>query len=178
MNILDNIKNRLYRSVLRDQGSNRPKRTIINLSDAQTIGIIYDSSDPDHDITITKFAEMLRNKGKKVDIMAYINDKKIEHKGDIALFNPKTVNWYGIPLDERVSAFCNKTFDLLICPLLAESKPLEYIAYLSKAKYRIGPYDARKTYCYDLMIQMGTKKNLDYLLQQMVFFLDKIKYDK
>lgn len=177
MNILDRIKNSLYRTVLRQKGSNSP-RTITNLNDARNIGIIYDSSDPDNDITITKFAEMLRNKGKKVDIMAYINDKKIDHKGDIEVFNPNAVNWYGIPLDERVSAFCNKPFDLLVCAMLKDSKPLEYIACLSKAKYRVGPFDEQKTYCYDLMIEMGTKTGLDYLLQQMVYFLDKIKYDK
>ena len=177
MNILDRIRNRLYKSVLRQRGSTRPPRAITNLNDAKTVGIIYDSSDPDHDITITKFAEMLRNKGKKFDIIAYIDDKKIDHKGDIALFNPKAVNWYGIPLDERVTTFCNKPFDLLISAVLGESKPLEYIAYLSKAKYRVGPFDEKKTYCYDLMIEMGTKTNLDYLLQQMVSFLDKIKYD-
>ena len=177
MNILESIKDRLYKSVLRQRGSARPHRAITNLSDAQTVGVIYDSSDPDNDITITKFAEMLRNKGKKVDIIAYINDKKIDHKGDIAVFNPSAVNWYGIPLDERVAAFCSKPFDLLICAMPRESKPLEYIAYLSKAKYRVGPFDEQKTYCYDLMIQMGTRTSLDYLLQQMVYFLDKIKYD-
>jgi hypothetical protein len=178
MNILDRIKNSLYQTVLRQRGSNRPKRTITNLADAHSVGIIYDSSDPDHDITITKFAEMLRNKGKKVDIIAYINDKKVDHKGDIEVFNPKAVNWYGVPLDDRVSAFCNKPFDLLICALLKESKPLEYIAYLSKAKYRIGPFDEQKTYCYDLMIEMGANSGLDYLLQQMIYFLEKIRYDK
>jgi hypothetical protein len=178
MNILDRIKNSLYRRVLKQRGSIRPNRTITNLKDAQNIGIIYDSTEPDHDITITKFAEMLRNKGKKVDTMAYINDKKIDHKGDIALFNPNAVNWYGIPLDDRVSAFSNKPFDLLICAVLRESKPLEYIAYMSKAKYRVGPFDEQKTYCYDLMIEMGTKTNLDYLLAQMVYFLEKINCDK
>lgn len=177
MNIIDRIKDHFYQSVLRQRGSIRPKRTITNLNDAQTIGIVYDSTDPDHDITITKFAEMLRNKGKKVEIMAYINDKKVDHKGDIAIFNPKAVNWYGVPTDERVNAYCNKPFDLLICAILRENKPLEYIAYLSKAKYRIGPFDEKKTHCYDLMIEMGDKTDLGYLLDQMIHFLEKMKYD-
>ncbi len=174
MNIIERIKNSFYQSVLKQRGSNRPKRTIVNLNDAQSIGIIYDSSDPDHDIAVTKLAEMLRSKGKTIEIIAYINDKKVDHKGDITIFNPKTVNWYGIPLDERVEAFCKKPFDLLICAILKESRPLEYIAYLSKAKYRVGPFDQQKTYCYDLMIEMGDKTDLNYLLQQMVHFLENI----
>jgi len=174
MNIIERIKNNFYQSVLKQRGSNRPKRTIINLHDAKTIGIIYDSSDPDNDIAITKFAEMLRSKDKTVEIMAYINDKKVDHKGDIAIFNPKAVNWYGVPMDERVEEFCRKPFDLLICATLKESRPLEYIAYLSKAKYRVGPFDQQKVHCYDLMIEMGDKTDLSYLLQQMVNFLEKI----
>ena len=175
MNIFDRIKNSLYDSVLKQKGSSRPARAITNLNDARTIGIIYDSTNPDHDITITKFAEMLRNKGKTVEIMAYVDDKKIDHKGDIALFNPKAVNWYGIPTDPRIGPFCAKPFDLLICAILQESKPLEYIAYLSKAKYRVGPFDENKTHCYDLMIQLGNKTDLNYLLQQMVHFLENIR---
>lgn len=175
MNIIDRIKNYLYESVLKQKGSVRPTRSITNLNDARTVGIIYDSTNPDHDITITKFAEMLRNKSKTVEIMAYVNDKKIDHKGDIALFNPKAVNWYGVPTDERIGPFCNKPFDLLICAILEESKPLEYIAYLSKAKYRVGPFAENKTHCYDLMIQLGGKKDLGYLLQQMMHFLENIR---
>lgn len=174
MNIIERIKNNFYQSVLKQRGSNRPKRTITNLNDAKTIGIIYDSSDAGNDIAIAKFAEMLRSKGKTVEIMAYINDKKVDTKGDIAIFNPKTVNWYGIPLDERIEDFCKKPFDLLICAMLKENRPLEYIAYLSKAKYRVGPFDQQKTYCYDLMIEMGDKTDINYLLQQMAHFLENI----
>jgi hypothetical protein len=173
MNILDRIKEHFYQSVLKQKGS-KSKRAITNLDDAKTIGIIYDSTNADHDITVTKFAEMLRNKGKTVEIMAYINDKKVDHKGDIAIFNPKVVNWYEVPLDERVNAFINKPFDLLLCPITNDCKPLEYIAYLSKAKYRVGAFNEQKTACYDLMIEMGNKTDLNYLLQQMVHFLGKL----
>ena len=177
MNIIDRIKNSFYQSVLRQRGQPRPKRTVTNLNDAHQIGIIYHSSEPGHDKAIATFAGVLRDKGKTVDIMAYVNDKKVDHIGGIAVFNPKAVNWYGVPVDERVSAFCLKPFDLLICAVLGENKPLEYISYMSKARYRVGPFDEGKTKFYDLMIQMGDKKNLDYLLQQMVSFLEKIKYD-
>jgi hypothetical protein len=176
MNIIDSIRRRFYESVLK-QRSGKTQRKITNLNDARSIGIIYDSTAPDNDITITKFSEMLRNQGKSVEILAYIADKKIDHKGDIKIFNPKSVNWYGIPQDNRVSTFCNKPYDLLICALLTDVWPLEYIAYMSKAKYRVGPFDSHKTHCYDLMIQMGDKKDLKYLLEQMVHFLQNIHYN-
>ncbi len=175
MNIIDRIKNSFYQSVLRQRGAVRPVRTVINLADAKTAGIIYDASLPEHDAAVAKFAEMMKSKGKTVEIMAYVNDKKIETKEGMAIFNPKAVNWYGVPLDERVSAYCAKPFDLLICAITEGSKPLEYIAYMSKAKYRVGPFDEQKTKYYDLMIEMGEKKDLGYLLGQMTYFLEKIQ---
>ena len=174
MNILDRIKNSLYQRVLRQRGSPRPKRTIVNLFDAKSVGILYDASYPGLDIVIERFAGKLRSKGKTAEILAYINDKKIEHKEGLTLINPKSVNWYGIPVSEQAMAFCNKPFDLLICGVLNDCKPLEYLASISKAKYRVGPFDEQKTHCYDLMIEMGAKRDLDYLLQQMVHFLEKI----
>ena len=106
-----------------------------------------------------------------------LNDKKIDHKADINIFNRKAVNWYGVPIDERVDAYCNKNFDLLICAMTTDSKPLEYIAYLSKAKYRVGRFAENKTRLYDLMIQVDVNHDLNYLLQQMTHFLESIKYN-
>ena len=175
MQLLQNIKKYFYDSVLLQRGTARTTRTVVNIANAKTIGIIYDASLPDHDITITKFAEMLRNKGKTVEILAYTDDKKIDHKGDIKVINPNGINWYGIPKDERVTTFCTQPFDLLLCVLLTASMPLEYIAYLSHAKYRVGLYDETKTRFYDLMIHTGERKDMGYLLQQMMSFLEQMK---
>ena len=177
MNIIESIQNYFYQNELKDKSANRPARQITNLQDAKTVGIIYDSTPPDNDVIITKFSEMLKGKEKTVEVMAYLNDKKIDHKADINIFNKKAVNWYGVPTDDRVTAFTNKNFDLLICAITEESKPLEYIAYTSRAKYRVGPFAEDKTQLFDLMIQLDSKRDLNYLLQQMTHFLDNIKYN-
>jgi uncharacterized protein YdaT len=177
MNIIESIREYFYQRALKQSSDSRPKRSIINLEDAKTIGIIYDSTEPDNDIIVTKFSEMLRNKGKTIEVIAYLHDKKIDHKADINIFNRKAVNWYGVPTDERVKEYCDKNFDLLICAMTSENKPLEYMASTSKAKYRVGPFAEDKTKFYDLMIQIDGKRDLNYLLQQMVHFLENIKYN-
>lgn len=176
MGIIDQIRNYFYESVLRQRGPGAPRR-ITNLADAKTIGIIYDSSMPAYDSIIARYAEGLTAKGKTVEVLAYLDDKKIESKPGINIFNKKAVNWYGIPTDDRVTAFCNKPFDVLICAITDENKPLEYMAYISKAKYRVGPFAESKTRLFDLMIQLDTKRDLGYLLQQVTHFLDNIKYN-
>jgi hypothetical protein len=177
MSILDTIRDSFYQSVLKQRSANSTKHSIINMADAKTVGVIYDSTNPDNDIIIARWSEMVRNKGKAVEVMAYLDDKKIDHKADVNIFNRKAVNWYGVPIDARVDAFCNKNFDLLICAMTTENKPLEYIAYMSKAKYRVGAFAEDKTRFYDLMIQIDGKHDLNYLLQQMMHFLEHIKYN-
>lgn len=176
MSIIDSIRNYFYESVLRQRGQGAP-RSITNLADAKTVGIIYDSSMPGYDGIISQYAESLRSRGKTVEVLAYLNDKKIDQKPGVNIFNKKAVNWYGIPTDDRVAAFCNKNFDLLICAITEESRPLEYMAFMSKAKYRVGPFAESKTRLFDLMIQLDGRRDLGYLLQQATHFLDNIKYD-
>ena len=178
MGIWDNIKNYFYQQELRIPNGNSAKRSIINFADAHTVGIVFDSSKPDNDRTIHLFAEMLKSKNKEVHLLGYVDDNKTEHKEGISVFNKKAVNWYNIPSDKEVTTFINKPFDLLLTALVEPNAALEYIAFQSKAKYRVGVYGRNKTQFYDLMIDTGGKKDLGYLLDQITHFLNQIQYDK
>jgi len=90
MKLWEDIRNYFYRkAVERKLEGQNTKRVLTNLDDAETVGILYDSTNPDNDIIITRFAEQLRNDGKTVEILGFINDSKIDHKADIAVFNKK-----------------------------------------------------------------------------------------
>jgi hypothetical protein len=167
-----------YNRALAEQLKLRKAATAItNLADAKTVGILYDSTNPSNDIIITKFAEQLRNNGKQVEILAYINDPKIESKADIALFNKKAVSWSRVPQSDKAKQFAAKTFDLLLCCFTEENLPLEFISATSNAKWRVGAYSSNKTHCYDFMIQLGGKTDLQYFITQSTEFLNKIHYD-
>lgn len=153
------------------------KSVLTNLHNANTIGILYDSTNPDNDIVITKFAEGLRGQGKTVEILGFVDDKKIDHKADIQIFNSKSLNWIRVPADEKATKFAGQNFDLLFAAFTVENKPLEYIARTSQSGWRVGSYDEKKTDFYDLMINVGDKKELPYFLEQATYFLNKIQYD-
>lgn len=153
------------------------KHTVINLRDAKTIGILYNSSNPDNDIIITRFTEQLKRDAKTVEILGFVDDKKVDHKADILVMNSNHINWCMVPSDEKPLTFATKNFDLLLCCFTEEILPLEYIAALSKARWRVGVYNERKTTLYDMMVNLDGKIDLNYLLQQMIIFLNKINYD-
>lgn len=173
-----NIKQYFYKRAVADTISKlKAKRSITNLKDAQTIGIIYDSRDAANDIIVARYAEQLRGMGKSVEILGYISDKKVESKPGIQVLHKKTLGWTGIPTDPKAEAFAAKNFDLLLACFIGNKPALEYIAATSKAKWRVGAYTSNKTELYELMVNTGGKADLQYLVTQMTDFLNKINYD-
>ncbi len=150
---------------------------VINLADAKTIGIVYDSTPTDNDQVIAAFAAQLRNQNKEVEILGFVNDTKTNSKEGVTIFNKKNLSWTLAPADERVNAFASKPFDLLLGCYTGTNLPLEFIARISKARWRVGAYTENKTDGFDMMVNMGTKTDLNYLLEQTIYFLNQIKYD-
>jgi hypothetical protein len=178
MKFWDNFRNYFYNRTLAEKLQNlKTKRIITNLKDAKTIGIIFNSTHPDNDITITKFAENLRSQGKAVDIIGFVNDKQTEQKPGFTIFNKKNLSWTLIPQDESVEKFAEKNFDLLFASFVDEDLSLEYVARISKAKWKAGIYRANKVDFYDIMINLGGRNELPYFLEQATHFLNEIKYD-
>ncbi len=178
MQLWDDIRNYFYRKNIEKKLEGlKPERILTNLHDAKTIGIVYNSTNPDNDIIITKFTEHLRTEGKTVDILGFVDDKKIDHKADVLIFNTKNLSWNRTPDDERVEKFAAKNFDLLFAAFTEENFPLEYVARTSKAKWRLGIFDEKKTDYYDMMINMSGKSDLQHFLNQSTHFLNKIQYD-
>ena len=178
MKYWDNLRNYFYKKNLEERTTNlNVKHDIINLNDAVTIGIVYDSTDPANDTVIADFAQQLRAQNKQVEILGFVNDKKIDSKSGVTIFNKKNLSWTLAPDDERVEKFAAQKFDLLLGCFIGENKPLEFVTCISKARWRVGAYVESKTDCYDMMVNVSEKTGLDYLLQQITHFLNQIKYD-
>ena len=70
MKYWDNIRNYFYKRTLQERIENlHVKHEVINLNDAKTIGIVYDSTDPANDSVVATFAEQLRGQNKQVEIL-------------------------------------------------------------------------------------------------------------
>lgn len=174
----DDIRNYFYqRNIEQKLAGLKRKGILTNLHDAKSVGILYDSSNPANDIIITKFAEGLRREGKTVDILGFVDDKKIASKADVQIFNSKSLSWARVPQSAQADSFAAKQFDLLFAAFTTQNYPLEYVARISKAKWRVGTYEQKKTDFYDLMINTGDKTDLHYFLEQATYFLNKIQYD-
>lgn len=175
MAFLSSIKNYLYSKKLRYDAKRVAKipREMLNLKKAKTIGILYDATQTENIIEITKYSEQLKQHGKHIEILGYKN-QQIKEEDIPMFFNKKDVSWFSIPNHERVEKFRTTKFDILICAFSNECLPLEYIAATSKATFRVGSFNKSKAAYYELMIHTKENMSLNYLLKQINHFLQVI----
>lgn len=148
---------------------------MINLHQAKSIGIVYDATDSSLDHAVSDFAEYLRNAGKEVDIIGYISNVKKDQVVEEFKFTNKEIAWNYIPQTPIVDQFVAKAFDILVCLNTAPTAPLEYIAAMSHARFRVGKYFPSQEKHFEWMINDEEGRDIDYLIRQVRTFLTKLK---
>ncbi len=152
------------------------RRQPVTYESAQNIGVLFDATELNHRERVIQFSKDLTSKDKKVKLLGFFNNKQEVVNFPFKAFNKTNVDWLMRPKGEAVQSFINTDFDLLIGVYVGNNLPLEYIAALSKAHLRVGPY-TDNIYCYDLMIDTD-RQNLDNYIQQMEFYLKRMNTDK
>jgi hypothetical protein len=180
MKIIEDIKNTMGRMLLsRELDHKRVKRTLVPFSEAQHIGIVYYAGVKANEDIISGYANQLRQEGKKVFTMGYVDGKQLPHTKKFSLQNEffwkEKLNGFNLPIKGKIGRFLELDFDLLLNLYLEASLPMQAIAAYSHAKYRVGAHIAGGLDYYDAMIDVGPGKNLDFLIQQIDFYLKTIK---
>ena len=143
------------------------ERTSISFEKSKRIGILFDATNLDNRVFVENYVQTLRKAGKRVDIMAFVDDEQEHDNLPFKYFNTKNLSWYEHPNTSEVADFINTPFDILLSLHLHSVKSLEYISALSHAKMRVGNYDESRIDCYDLMIDNRQNDNLQHFIQQV-----------
>lgn len=175
MGWLEKFKRFLYRKKLRFDAKavmDSP-REMINIKHAEKIGILFNATNAEDIITVTKFAESLSHITKEIGILGF-QDNKEKELTDQRFINKLDVNWFYIPNSDKIDGFHAKKFDILICAFVEECLQLEYIAATSSAKFRVGAFSDETSGYFELMINTNQNQSLKYLLNQINHFLNVI----
>lgn len=176
MGTIQRIKRNIYEFLLQRKISrSNAKREVVQLSEASRIGILYDASQPENTITVSRFSELLKQQGKDVSLLGFVNEQRNDFSDKPSLFNKKELNWMQQPISEKVQTFIKSDFDILINAWMGEQLTLEYIAALSNARYRVGEYSRKKTFCNEMMIDVHGRQELSYLVDQIAHYLNVFK---
>ena len=173
MGLLQNIRLFFQRRALRKALDRQPSvRKSPHYDEARIIGILFDASELEERNSVVKFAEKLRQSGKKVSLLGFF-DHAVETSDFLfPTFTEADFDWMLRPKGEALSHFLQESHDLLIHAGTRSNMFAEFIAASSKAKLRVGPYPGR-TECYELMADVSGNTDLDYYLRQVEFLLEK-----
>lgn len=175
---LKKIKHKIVENLLeRAIDSIKRNRTIININNAKSIGVLYNATEEDRHNTVNDFVKLLLTNKKQVKALGYVNLKQFSlfhvPKLQFDFFINKDVNWHYKPKGHIVKNFIEEPFDILIC-LDDKEFVLKYISIYSVAKYKVGKFDKKNEKIYDLMIN-NSGSDLSNLIAQIFHYLSTIK---
>ncbi len=180
MKLIEDIKNYIGRWQLeREVKTKRLKRKLIPFTQVNHIGIVYDANDLENEKTVSGYANALRAEGKKVFMLGYVNEKHLPTTRKFLLnsefFWREKLNGINLPIKGQIGQFLQLEFDLLLNLYFEPALPLQAIAAYSNAKYRVGPNVDGGLAFYEFMVDVGRKKDLYFLIEQIDFYLRNIK---
>jgi hypothetical protein len=171
------LRSYLFYRALRTVQPAKAQHLLLNIKEVNSIGILYESTGSADDQAVAAFRNAMLQQGKTVEVLCLVNDAKVLSKENAAIFHRRDIGFNLVPAGGAVAAFTNKPFDLLLAAFTEENLPLEYISYSAKATCRVGVFQLNKTGAFELMVNVGAKKELPYLFEQSVHFLSKINHD-
>lgn len=156
--------------------SKKNKREFIAWDKAKSIAIVYDATQKENRELVHNWAQKLRNTGKEINELGFINEKKLSNMLDVRYgneyFSRAELSFFGIPEKSRFNDFLNRKFDYLICLNSDSNILLLYFALKSNTKSRIGFHSDHQKDFFDIMIK--PQKN-DSIAENLVLIENYLK---
>src|SRR4030043_1471026 len=119
MKLIDDTRVYIGRKVLHSKLKSLKRNIkVCNISEAKSVGIIYNATNAVSFEIIRDFTKILMQKKIEVSILGYVNSKKlIDHylyRKGFDFFSQNDLNWYYRPVSAVTEEFIRKPFDILI----------------------------------------------------------------
>ncbi len=149
---------------------------IQTLSNSRSIGILWNPVDEESIETYELVRKTLKGRGISVTGIGHLDSRKAEenlsmiaHSG---FSNNTNVRFNGKPVTGPGVQFVLESFDILIDLSIKKVLALEYILVHSGAKFKVGWQSSGINY-YDLNIDVSKQPTCKYLMEQIIFYLEK-----
>lgn len=173
MKIITEIKKSLFqKEVLKKRGESNFANKPITLEKARNIGVLFDATQMESRRDALAFVEKLREQGKRVQILAYLDENQPNSSLPFKYFYKKELDWKGRPVTDKMDEFVREKFEMLFCLYFSSESPLEYVAVQSLSRFKIGAHQDRSS-SFDFTV-VPDRKEMGYLIQQIEFFLSRL----
>jgi hypothetical protein len=168
MSLIQKIKKAFYmRSLHRKlKAMVAPNRQAVNFESATRISLLFDATDLDAREVALTYADKLKKRGKKVQLLGFFDNKLDNPNFTFPHFNRKNVDWAQRPNGKNVEDFIKEKPDVFINLATQTTPYTEYIAALTNAPLRVGPC-TDQTICYELMIDLAKPKTLEAFIKEV-----------
>ena len=149
---------------LRELKLNQRVKSVCNIDEAKSIGILYDATSEENINKIKPFVSYFFELRKDVKALGYVNDKKLSYchtpKLQYDFFYQKDLNWFYKPQNYIIDNFVKRDYDILInlCAI---------------ARFKIGMYEENFD-IYDLMIELKKEKSIQKLMDEIKHYINLI----
>lgn len=162
------IKKYLWRRALNKRLTGRDrKRQSASLITANNVFVIYDASEEHQNKEAEVFFDQLKSLGVKVKSLGYAKYKIVPHYCIPQLTRQficmKDLNILGIPSQSFLDDFIDEEFDLLISLDLDQNNILQYLAAISKAKFKVGFNHPDNLQYFDFLVGARQGDMQDYI---------------
>lgn len=138
--MLQGLKSYLYKNKLSEISKRNSLGSVPSNNAFKNVLLFFDGTDGAERKVIQKYAAELKQSGKVVKLLAYINTKELDSELGINHYVNKNINWYQVPSNEDLQVIQNKSYDVMIS-LLSELKPHHIFVIKSmKVAMTIGPH--------------------------------------
>ena len=154
-----------------------------NFDTARSIGIIFNATQLENFTHVKEFLNTLHDKNLEIYAIGYVDKKEIDDqlviRKNFNFFCLTDLAWNYLPTASFVNEFIDKKMDILIDLSITDHFALHYIASLSNASFKIGMYnsDKEKQIIYDLMLDITKQPKIEYLIEQVKYYLNMIHVD-
>ena len=143
MQFIENLKTKIGTYLLKSSLQKRNKMAFIpGFDELKEIAIIYPADNKQDENDASKLAMHLREQGKKVMLLGFVNQKQLSHHYKFHIsheyFWRETLDTILLPKKEKIAGFIQHPYDLLINLYTDFNLQLAAISASSKASIRVG----------------------------------------
>ncbi len=142
----------------------------------KSILILFEADSEKQNLFIKKCVSNLSEQGKKVSAWGYLAQKEISSPifPHYRLFANKELSFFGIPNLSLTKEIQATEYDMVIQLTTKDILPLDYLLAVAISPLKIS---RKKTYkgISDIMIDINDTADIQFLFEQIMFYLDKIK---
>jgi hypothetical protein len=180
MELFRNLRIRAGKLILAGKMSKITRKPYyINFFNIKTIGLIWDASQTDEFVPLSRFHQKMSEHNIEVRILGYYPGKKLPDQYTAIRFltclKKNEVDFLYRPVTPDSNEFMKSRFDVLIDINFRKQFPLVYASSLSQAGLKVGLADSSpESSPYDLMISLKNPVNIEKYLEQVLIYLEMI----